>query len=266
MRKLILTIVMLGIVISSASVYSFAEGNLLKNPSFEQVSGTKPEGWDTWMYVAGGSTVTVETGEGHTGSKFVSITSEKENDARYKQTIPVKENAIYKLSCWAKTENVGTQKSGAFISILNYVDCSKDLKATNDQWTYLEMYAKIGAGIKTIDVTVGLGGHGNMNTGKAFFDDVSVEEVSEVPNGVTIAQIVSKETQNSQQADKGSSSGSLFIVLLILIVVIIGAVAYFIFSSRKHRKEIDEETDNNDYDGDEYEEDEEGDDDSYLED
>lgn len=263
MRKLILTIVMLGIVISSASVYCFAEGNLLKNPSFEQVSGTKPEGWDIWMYNAGGSVVTVENGQGHTGSKFVSITSDKENDARYKQTIPVKENSIYKLSCWAKTENVGTQKSGAFISILNYVDCSKDLKATNDKWTYLEMYARIGAGISTIDVTVSLGGHGNMNTGKAYFDDISVEEVNKVPDGVSVAQIAGSQTQDSQPSDKSSNDNTVFIVLLIVIVLIIGAAAYLIFSGRKRKGGTGEESDDSGYDDDEYEED---DDDSYLED
>ncbi len=240
MKKFVLLTAIIGVLFSYTQSFCFAEGNLLKNPSFEQAVGTNPDGWETWMYVSQGATMTVENGQGHTGSKFVSITNNAENDARFKQAIPVKANSIYKLSCWAKTENVGKDKTGAIISIDGFVDSSKDLKGTNSDWQYLEMYAKIGNGISSIGVTVGLGGYGNMNKGKAYFDDISVEEVSKAPDGATVAQIEKLQPASDQSAG-GSDSGSnsFVIVLLIAAVAIIGGIAYFIFTARKSKEDKD---------------------------
>jgi hypothetical protein len=231
------------------------------------VSGDKPDGWEKWMYVPGASTINVENGEGHNGSKFISIESNEENDARLKQAVPVKENATYKLSCWAKTENVGQQKTGAIISIMDFVNSSRDLKGTNDKWQQLVMYARIGSGINSIEVSVGLGGYGNMNTGKAYFDDLAVEEITTVPDGVQVAQI-DKQPQNNTQpggSEKSSGSNSIVIILSVAAVAVIGGIAYFIFARRPKKEDDGEESDTGDYDEGEYEEEYDQDDD-YIDD
>ncbi len=270
MKKLFFAVLILGMIFSNASIYCFAEGNLIKNASFEQASGDLPDGWEKWMYVPDGSTIKVENGQGHDGNKFISIESKADNDARLKQAVPVKENGIYKLSCWAKTENVGDQRTGAMMSILDSTFTTKDLKGSNDSWQLLEMYARIGSGVSSIEVTVGLGGYGNMNTGKAFFDDLKVEEVSNAPEGIAVAEIgnsASSGDQSGSSDEKASGSKSLIIVLLVIAAAIIGGIAYFIFARRSRNVNEDEESvnDDGDDDDDEYVDDEQ-DDDSYTED
>lgn len=261
MKKLVVAIISIILTFSAVSVY--AEGNLLKNPSFEEANGENPTGWETWGYNSG-SVFKLEDGVGHDGKKFVSITSENENDARYKQTVAVKENTTYKLSCWAKTENVGAERTGAIISLLDYVFSSKDLKGTNNEWQYTEMYFKPGAGINTVVVTVSLGGHGNMNKGKAYFDDLSLEEVTNVPKGVNVAPIEKSKHEEKPASDaKKSNSMGTIIVVIIVALIVVGLVIYIVFATSKSgkAKKTDDQDDyydsdnneNNDDDYDEYE-------------
>lgn len=242
MKKLVVTFIM--IIMTFSAVYSYAEGNLLMNPSFEEVTGENPTGWEPWGY-NGGSVFKVEEGEGHNGKKFVSITSESENDARYKQTVAVKENTTYKLSCWVKTDNVGTDRTGAIISLLDYVYSSKDLKGTNDKWEYTEMYFKPAKGVSTVVVTISLGGHGNMNKGKAYFDDLSMEEVANVPDGVSVAPIEGKApAENTASGSEKATGMSTVIIIIIVAVIVIGLIVYIIFvSSRSGKSKKDNDQD-----------------------
>lgn len=246
-----MAIIMIILTFSAASIY--AEGNLLNNPSFEEVNGENPTGWETWGYNSG-SVFKLEDGAGHDGKKYVSITSENENDARYKQTVAVKENATYKLSCWVKTENVGSERTGAIISLLDYVFSSKDLKGTNNEWQYAEMYFKPGAGINGVVVTVSLGGHGNMNKGKAYFDDLSLEEVTNVPNGVSVAPIEkNKPAENTASGGKKSNSMGTIIVVIIVALIVVGLIIYIVFTASKSgkAKKTDDQDDYYDSDDDE---------------
>lgn len=261
MKKLVVAIISIILTFSAVSVY--AEGNLLNNPSFEEVTGESPTGWETWGYNSG-SVFKIEDGVGHDGKKFVSITSENENDARYKQTVAVKENTTYKLSCWVKTENVGTERTGAIISLLDYVFSSKDLKGTNNEWQYTEMYFKPGAGISSVVVTVSLGGHGNMNKGKAYFDDLSLEEVTNVPNGVSVVPIEkSKPAENPASDAKKSNSMGTIIIVIIVALIVVGLIIYIVFAASKSGKAkkadeqdeyYDSDDDENDSDSDDYDE------------
>lgn len=268
MRKMFFAILILGMIVSAASICCFAEGNLLKNASFEQAGADMPDGWEKWMYVPDGSTIKVENGQGHDGSKFIIIDNKKDNDARVKQAVTVKENSIYKLSCWAKTEKVEERNTGANMSVFDYTHSTKDLKGSNNEWQLLEMYVKIGAGVSSIDVCVGLGGYGNMNIGKAYFDDLKVEEVSKAPEGILLADISKKTSDGngSSGASGEKKSGSLVIVLLVVAAALIGGAVYFIFARKQRNADNGEESEKDGYEEGEYEEDEEveEDDDSYT--
>jgi len=247
MKKLTVLILMIILTFSTASVYG--EGNLLKNSSFEEVNGENPDGWETWGYNSG-SVFKVEEGAGHEGKKFVSITSENDNDARYKQTVAVKENTTYKLSCWVKTENVGSERTGAIISLLDYVYTSKDFKGTNNEWQYAEMYFKPGSGIDSVVVTVGLGGYGNMNKGKAYFDDLSLEEVTNVPDGATVAPI-EKSSPNENASDSNESkSTSTIIIIIIVALLVIGLIVYIVFVNSRSGKNKNTDDQDDYYDSD----------------
>jgi len=254
-------------ILTVSSLTCFAQGSIIKNPSFEEKNDSNPASWEAWSYDSTATTFKLEEGEGHTGKGFVSIDSKKVNDARYKQSIAVEDNKTYKLTCWAKTENVGDKNTGAVISILDYVYSSKDLKGTVDKWQELTMYAKIGQGVSTINVTVGIGGHGNTNTGKAYFDDISVEEVTSVPNGEQIADISMKQQPQQNSTDSSKKSSNSFVIIAIVVLLVVGVIAYIMFLIKKpvkSHKENDEDeyyddTDNDNFSGD-YSEDSDDDD------
>lgn len=260
MKKL--TVVIIMIILTFSAAFSYAEGNLLKNPSFEEGSGEKPDNWDTWAYNSG-SVFLVEEGAGHEGKKYVSITNGNVNDARYKQNVAVKENTTYKLSCWIKTENVGSDTTGAIISLLDYVYTSKDFKGTNNEWQYAEMYFKPGSGVDNVVVTIGLGGYGNMNTGKAYFDDLSLEEVTDVPDGAYVAPIEKTNPGgNDSSGSNESKSTSTIIIIVIVALIVIGLIVYIVFISSRSRKNKNTDDQDDDY----YDSDDDGessDDDDY---
>ena len=83
------------------------------------------------------------------------------------------------------------------------VTTSPDLKGTNNQWSLLELYLKTGRDIHTVTLTLGLGGFGRINTGKASFADVRMEEVDTIPDGVnvvTVGSIMDKPPESVNNA------------------------------------------------------------------
>jgi dolichyl-phosphate-mannose-protein mannosyltransferase len=246
MRKLLLLVSTLIIFSLFFVNIANAETNLVKNPSFEEFSGSLVINWnfDPYMKDPSYSKSTIESGNAHTGNSFVTIENMKTNDARFKQSIVVKKNTTYKLSCWAKTENVGISQNGkgACISIDNKLETSNDLKGTNSEWQLLEMYVATFSQESFI-VTVGIGGYGSDNIGKASFDDVKVEEVTSVPSGAVLASLgeepsssnnVQSTTEQSkvEQIPEVTGPGNIFWVILILgIVVLIGGIIYYLIIS-----------------------------------
>jgi hypothetical protein len=226
--------------VSSAGEESTGEENLIQNASFEEGSGNIPSSWSTWAWKTE-SNVTefkVEDGDAHTGSRFVTIINKKENDARYRQTVSVSENTIYRLSCWIRTENAGSGKTGANLSIEGRIVPSRDFKGTNNNWQYTELYVRTGEGINSFTLTVGLGGYGNINKGKASFDDVSVVKADEIPQGAAFAQLdpIEQNNQQNQTSDKGTSSdntGKPLWILLVAIAAIAAVSLYYVFTSGK---------------------------------
>ena len=211
----------------------FAAVNLVKNPSFEDGTGAMPTEWQSGAYIEkpGVTDFKWESNNAHSGKKYVTITNNSENDARFKQDVPVKENAFYKLSCWTKTKNVGAQNKGANISIEGKLETSPDIKGTNGKWESTELYAKTGQGVTLIRVMVGIGSYGSMNTGKASFDDVAVEEVSAIPDGAVVATIGAEMQEPSAAGNpvtpsRGTAKTFWFLAAGAVIIIIAGAFFY----------------------------------------
>jgi hypothetical protein len=226
-----------------------AATNLIKNGSFEESKGGNPTQWIQWSYVNGASEFKLEQGQGYSGKAFVTITNKKQNDARYVQMLQVKTNSMYKVSGWVKTENVGNSSGkGACISILYKAETSSELKGTNNEWRNIILYFKTGKDTKSVGLSLDVGGHGAMNTGKASFDDITVEEVSSIPAGSSVidyqnqpsnaanAQSNSTNPNTTNASDKGSS---LLWVIIIAVAVIIAGALYLVFINRKQGKTED---------------------------
>ena len=185
------------------------DGNIMVNPSFEQGSGPIPFGWTTWQWDTGAGVTEfrVEEGDAHSGNRFVTIINNKENDARLKQVVKVEENTIYRVSCLIRATNVGTDKKGANISIEGRLETSRDIRGTNDGWEETELYIKTGDNVESVVLTIGLGGYGNINTGRASFDSVVMEKAPSVPAGAPLANIEAEAARPGSDKEETVSTG-----------------------------------------------------------
>ncbi|MDF2927735.1 MAG: glycosyl transferase family protein [Paenibacillaceae bacterium] len=171
-----------------------AADNLLHNGDFEQGSGSA--GWeqDVWNHGDTYSRLMITADYAHAGRRSVFIDSIRENDAKWIQAVAVKPEALYKLSGWIRAEGIGTEAKGANLSVLGSSDMSVDLKDTGGEWQYVELYGKTGAKQKEMKIALRIGGYGSLNKGKAWFDDVALEEVQAVPVEAKLASFAEQQT------------------------------------------------------------------------
>ncbi|WP_456049012.1 glycosyltransferase family 39 protein [Acetivibrio cellulolyticus] len=213
---------------------SFAQGeNLANNPEFEQGS------IDTWISECwdkneGVTQFSLDETQVHSGSKSALIVNNSANDSRYKQTINVKANTYYRMSCWIKTVNIGSEQKGANLSIENSLDSTKDIKGTSNYWEYVELYGKTSPNQQSFTLTLGIGGYGSTNTGKAWFDSVEVVELDSLPPGKTSVSM--DPNWNSHQNQSANSTVSPFLVGFIVLMAGIIFSALFIIYKDKNSK------------------------------
>lgn len=262
----LLIIITLGGTIPVRGVHAASTDNLATNPGFE-VGAADPEAWTKTMWDTTNAAEFIwENGGGHSGSRYVSIINRKLNHAYYSQTINVKPDTTYHLSCWIKTDGILGDQKGAGIGISDLIlSYSGGLSNTNGKWKYYEIYGKTGPGQNKVTVLLMLGDYGLLSSGKASFDDFSFQEVTEVPAGFSVNDLYKAETDTASNdnstatVDDGSSSNDknvdyldpsntqneavynektqnyIFIALVVLAIYIFVA-AYFFFMKPKNGK------------------------------
>jgi len=97
------------------------------------------------------------------------------NDTRWCQSIAVQPGATYRVSTRVRTSEVGTGAAGAHIAVEPRVADSADVRGTED-WQRLDVEARAGEE-QQWDVCLRLGSYANLNTGTAWFTDVSVLQI-----------------------------------------------------------------------------------------
>jgi hypothetical protein len=233
MKKIVLLVLALFTLLLFSSNIIGADNNLVQNNSFENGTESTPAFWqiEAWDKAPETTEYKHESGNAHSGSKCVTIINNKENDSRYIQPLNVSENKMYMLSCWIKASGIQKDKKGANISLEGKLESSADVWETDGQWQQVAMYAKTGPGITTFTVTVGIGTYGSTNTGRASFDDVSVVEVSSIPDGAAVCNLSNEQQQSGDQNNNnaGGNNGSttsifgwiLFIGIFVVIIVFV---------------------------------------------
>jgi len=228
------------LLISMQFVFSslvFAESeNLVKNPGFEDGDTESMHFWqtDSWEKSAGFTEFLIDETQYYSGSKSACIINNLENDSRFRQPIKVKGDTYYRMSCWVKTENVGTETKGANISIDGSLETSRDIRETTSGWEYIELYGRTSPNQENFTLTIGLGGYGNINTGKIWIDDVEVVELDSLPSGKTAINMDPKyDGTVDQGASENTDSKGYLIFASIAFFITLLAIIFFMFFKDK---------------------------------
>jgi dolichyl-phosphate-mannose-protein mannosyltransferase len=207
------------------------DGNLVQNGDFEDVFKDQPTFWskDAWMMDPSYTNILSDTTDPYSGKYSVTIENVISNDSRLVQSVEVKPNTVYLLSCYVKAFNTPANKVGANIcaSAVNrdYFNTSAHYEDTQGKWQYVELAVKTGAEQTALWVAIRLGGYGADTTGKASFDRFKLEEIRD-PSGYNPRYL---GTESAIESEKQSTNGFVFIAI-VAIVLFIGIVAFVAFA------------------------------------
>jgi hypothetical protein len=266
LKKLFFSVALITVLIAVFMVLpAYAEGeNLVKNPGFEDVSGTLPSNWrnESYLQDAGVTKISIE-GNAHTGSNCIAIENIKDNDAKLVQDVKLELGKLYKISYWVKAENFAPGSvAGGNLTIMNGIFETQQNIDTKGQWKKVEAYTKTrSTGSDIMNVALRVGGFGTVVKGKAYFDDVSIELVESLPAGAQAIDFFVPDAPKSGGSKDGAKGGIAKPVIIVVIIVVVVGLLVFVevkFAKRGNKSGEDAESkeDNLEGEDDEYEDDE----------
>ncbi len=169
------------------------QDNLLPNPSFEKGADDTANEWNprAWRKLDG-TRYSVEAGA-RTGKRCISISSVKGADAAWTAVVPAEPGASYRLSGWIRTENVRGAR-GALLNIHGVGPAVTRAVSGTRGWTHVSIDFQNGNATR-FEINCLFGGWG-VSTGKAWYDDVSLEKTAAGP----------EESPESKRAARGGSA------------------------------------------------------------
>lgn len=162
-------------------VADVASAVFIKNGTFSEGSGGTPSEWriDRWDTKPD---VTEFLWKAPSGDQpgMAGIRNSKPNDARFVQDLHVKEETWYHIAGRIKTENIGQASIGAYLSLMEGFQNSQDIKGSED-WQPVELWVKTEKWQDRLTLALRVGGYSSLNTGEAWFSNITVEAVSGPP-------------------------------------------------------------------------------------
>lgn len=236
-KKFLILVFLILAVINFKSGNVYADQNLILNDSFEELTLGMPKNWHTDVYNLTGSETKfyVDSKSSHSGKNSMVIESKQPEDAKIIQKISVKPDTVYKLLCWVKAEGVGVEGKGANISVLGITDTSLDVVGDSTAWTKIELYGRTAKDQKEMEVTARLGGYGNLNTGKAYFDDFSVEEVKSVPENIKVVSLYENSSSSNNIASQNKIKIPVIKTILTLTVFLLFFYTIYLKLVKKYK-------------------------------
>ena len=188
-RKLITLLVVAAITacfLTTAAYADTSETNTTKNIIIGGDFESGLDYWSEYSWYEDVSQFKVDKEVFRSGSASFLISSKSENDARIIQEIQVAPSAYYTVTAYIKTENVPASDAdnyrvGATISIINTTFRSSSVCGDTD-WTKVEFSFYTAKDMNSVQLCFTLGGYGSLNSGKAWFDDISVKRVYSKPS------------------------------------------------------------------------------------
>lgn len=203
------------LVLGGSEKQEIQEGNLIANGDFSAVTGGMPDDWETGMWVIESGVSYLESVTFENGEKGVMVENAASNDARFEQTVAVRENAIYRLTAQVAAEDCGESTAGANLSFLGVYGMSESLYDTDGAFKELNVYGRTGKGQRELTVCLRLGGYGAENTGRAYFKNVELTQVDSVPVGAQIIELKTPQPQKEKK-EEAKETGSPIPALMLL--------------------------------------------------
>ena len=135
------------------------------------------------------------------------------NDARFVHEVTVEPQTLYRITCRVRSQDVVSGARGAGISVIDILEGSPDIKGSSNEWQMLEFYGKTGPDQRKLSVTVGIGGYGSLNSGTAWFRDVTVAKIGNAPAGIPIASLQPPTVTTPVSAGRSGKGGAVIAVL-----------------------------------------------------
>lgn len=186
------------------------EDNLVQNPGFELGDTASPEFWeaDRWFGEEETSQFGVIEGDARSGSQAAFIENSQPDHAKWVQSIPVEPRSNYLISAWIKVLSIGDGEIGANIFPLGVGGVFPHINEVSPEWKKVEFYGVTGAEQREFKVAAAIGGYGRLNTGKALFDDVSVEKIDQLPDGAAALPLDADNLNDANAGDEQGSNGA----------------------------------------------------------
>ena len=184
--------ILFGIVVFLFMLLAFsacAEGdnsNLLFNGNFEILdTDGLPSGWfpDAYLMDPGYSVFSSAEGMDGSGTNAASVNNTASNDARFAQDVSVEPETLYCLSGYIKADSI-SGGHGANLSIEGVYAFSEKVYETDGEWKYIEYYGETGPEQYSVTIFARVGGYSGESKGHAFFDNLKLQKVESVPDGV----------------------------------------------------------------------------------
>ena len=222
-----------------------ASENLLFNSAFEMLDEEGvPEGWYTDAYVqeAGYSSYSIleETVEQENRSVLF-IQNFAMNDARLAQTVQVRPECLYHLSALVRADIPEEEGHGANLSIEGVYAFSEELFDTDGKWERIDWYGETGPDQQDVTIFLRLGGYSGESMGKAWFTDVTLEEVDSLPAEV-VADRWFKLSQPSvyEDTDEEEAASPAWPWLIVISILYAACCAVLLGAFRRSSSETSE--------------------------
>lgn len=203
--------------------------NLLPNGGFEMLDETgMPNGWQVSAYrtQAGYSRITVTDEQAHSGQYSAMVQNASDNDARFVFKAAVEPESLYRLSGYVLVDHMQEHGNGANFGLEGIYAHSDRLFDTQGEWVYLEWYGETGEEQTELAFGVRVGGYGAESVGKAYFDDIALEKVDVLPDGIIAslwydARVNAPAVAPGDTDEDGSKKQTFLYVMVVLVFLLL---------------------------------------------
>ncbi len=172
---------------------------VIENGDFEQDSASGvPSSWSANLYYEDCASVGIASDAAY--GSVARITASEPNDARLCQTVKVSPNTAYTLSCMVRTSGV-EGGAGANVGVYGVPVSSEGVYGDSD-WQRVELTGRTAEGQTELVVSVGIGSHGALASGEAWFDGVSIAPANDV-EGIVSFGSASPDAINTEKTTGG---------------------------------------------------------------